>query len=122
MDIPNLSNSFQKLNELCSPRVISSFENMYVKVAKVKGTLPFHIHEDQDELFIIHKGSLIMEINNERIKLIEGDVFNVPKGMNHRPIAAEICEVILIEQKDTLHTGKTSYDITRDLEDQLKPL
>ena len=65
-----------------------------VKVAKVKGTLPFHIHEDQDELFIIHKGSLIMEINNERIKLIEGDVFNVPKGMNHRPIAAEICEVI----------------------------
>ena len=118
----NINESFEKVIEYCAPRVISSVENCYVKIAKVIGELPWHIHENEDELFIIHKGSLIMELENGSIPLNEGDVYLIEKGTNHRPIASEVCEVILIEKKTTEHTGKVDSEITKSLEDQLRPL
>jgi len=118
----NINESFEKVLEYCSPRIISSVENCYVKIAKVIGELPWHVHEKEDELFIIHSGSLVMELENELIPLKEGDVYLVKKGTNHRPVATEVCEVILIEKKSTEHTGKTMSEITRSLDDQLRQL
>ena len=77
MNPTNLDNSFDKVEEYCSPRIISSVENCYVKVAKVIGTLPFHTHEDEDELFIIHKGEMIIKQGTRAdylVSLIEGFV------------------------------------------------
>lgn len=118
----NIAESFAKLEELCSPRVISSVEDCYVKIAKVKGELPWHTHEDEDELFIIHSGSLVLEFEDRQIKMDPGDFYLVEKGKKHRPVAENICEVILIEKKTTAHTGNDDTDITRSIDEQLRPL
>ena len=81
-----------------------------------------HKHENEDELFIIHKGSMILEIEGESVVLNQGDVFLVEKGKEHRPIAEDVCEVILIEKKTTSHTGSVDSDITRSIDEQLRPL
>ena len=62
MKVKNINKSFKKVEELCSPRVISSVENCYIKIAKVKGKLPMHVHDNEDELFIIHRGTMILEV------------------------------------------------------------
>lgn len=118
----NLENSFEKVVEYCSPRIISSVENCYVKVAKVIGTLPFHTHENEDELFIIHNGEMIMELEDKKIQLSKGDIYLVKKGIRHRAVAEEVCEVVLIEKKTTSHTGSDKTEITRTLSEQLRPL
>lgn len=115
----NINDTLVTLEELCSPRVLSEVNNHYVKIAKVKGKLPMHKHKS-DELFIIHKGEMVMELEGELYNLREGDIFLVKKGQLHRPIANDICECILVEQKDLLHTGEEKFDITKSIEEQLK--
>jgi len=122
MNPTNIDDSFDKVVEYCSPRIISSVENCYVKVAKVIGTLPFHTHENEDELFIIHKGEMIMELEDKKIRLCKGDIYLVEKGIRHRPIADDVCEVVLIEKKTTAHTGSDDTEITRSIAEQLRPL
>lgn len=122
MNKVNINESFLKVEEYCSPRVISSVEDQYVKIAKVYGTLPLHTHETQDELFIIHKGKMILEVEGIKHNLVTGDIFLVEKGKEHRPICDEVCEVILVEKKNTSHTGSKDTSITKSIDEQLKPL
>lgn len=110
------------LTELWSPRVIAELDDSYVKVAKVQGTLAWHSHEDEDELFHILKGSLTIEMEDRTVVLREGDVFVVPKGVRHNPIAEHECLLMLIEKKTTLHTGAEVSDRTRSVSDQLRPV
>lgn len=86
------------LTELWSPRVIGELDDAYIKVAKVQGTLAWHSHENEDEMFL------------------------VPKGVRHNPVADEECLVMLIERKSTLHTGDVITKKTRSLDDQLRPI
>jgi mannose-6-phosphate isomerase-like protein (cupin superfamily) len=109
----------ESLTEFWSPRVIAELDNSYVKVAKLKGTLAWHNHEDEDELFLVLKGSLRIEFENGHVDLEEGDLQVVPKGAQHNPIAADECLVMLIERKSTLHTGDTRTSKTRDISEQL---
>ena len=110
------------LTELWSPRVIAELDDSYVKVAKVQGTLAWHSHEDEDELFHILKGSLTIEMEARTVVLREGDVFVVPKGVRHNPIAEHECHIMLIEKKTTLHTGIEVTDRTRSVSEQLRPV
>lgn len=110
------------LTELWSPRVIAEVDDSYVKVAKVHGTFGWHRHEHEDELFMILKGHLRIEMENAAVDLGEGDVFVVPKGTRHNPIAKEECHVLLIERKSTQHTGDMISEKTRSIADQLRPV
>ncbi len=110
------------LTELWSPRVIAEVDDVYIKVAKVKGTLAWHSHEDEDELFYVLHGSLRIEMESETVELNAGDVYVVPKGVRHNPIADEECHVMLIERKTTLHTGNELTEKTRTIEEQLRPI
>jgi mannose-6-phosphate isomerase-like protein (cupin superfamily) len=109
------------LTELWSPRVIAEVDDSYVKVAKIKGVFGWHAHEHEDELFLILAGHLRIEMENGAVDLDEGDVYVVPKGTRHNPIADEECHVLLIERKSTLHTGDMVTEKTRSLADQLRP-
>ncbi len=111
-----------ELAELWSPRVIAEVDDVYIKVAKVKGTLAWHSHEDEDELFYVLHGSLRIEMESETVELNAGDVYVVPKGVRHNPIADEECHVMLIERKTTLHTGNELTEKTRTIEEQLRPI
>lgn len=110
----------ESLSELWSPRVVAELDDSYVKVAKVQGTLAWHSHEHEDELFYILKGSLAIEMEDRVVVLREGETFVVPKGVRHNPVAEQECHIMLIERKSTLHTGSEVTAKTRSLEEQLR--
>lgn len=110
------------LTELWSPRVVAEVDDSYIKVAKLQGSLAWHSHEDEDELFLILKGNLRIEMEDRSVDLAEGEMFVVPKGVRHNPVAERECLVLLIERKSTLHTGDTVTERTRSIADQLRPL
>ncbi|WP_243382754.1 cupin domain-containing protein [Geothrix alkalitolerans] len=112
----------QSLTEFWSPRVIGELDDSYVKVARLKGQLTWHSHENEDELFYVLAGVLHIEMEENTVKVSPGEFFIVPKGVRHNPIADEECLVMLLERKTTLHTGNTVTNKTRSVEDQLRPL
>ena len=109
------------LSEHWSPRVVAELDDSFVKVAKVHGSLAWHSHENEDELFYILKGSLTIEMEGKTVVLREGEAYVVPKGVRHNPIAEHECHIMLIERKSTLHTGSEVTDKTRSLAEQLRP-
>jgi mannose-6-phosphate isomerase-like protein (cupin superfamily) len=110
------------LTELWSPRVIGEVDDSYVKVAKVRGSLAWHSHEDEDELFFVLKGTLRIEMESGAVQLQEGEMFVVPRGVRHNPVAEEECHVLLFERKSTLHTGNVRTERTRTVAEQLRPI
>ena len=110
------------LTELWSPRVIGEVDDAYIKVARVHGTLAWHSHADEDELFLVLKGRLAIELEERTVELGEGEMFVVPKGVRHNPVAEHECHLLLIERKTTRHTGEVVTDQTRSLDEQLRPL
>ena len=110
------------LQELWSPRVVGEVDDTYVKVARVQGTFTWHSHEHEDELFYILKGRLRIEMEGGSVELREGDLYVVPKGVRHNPVADEECHILLIERKSTLHTGNEITEKTRSVEEQLRPV
>lgn len=110
------------LTELWSPRIIGEVDDAYVKVARVHGTLAWHAHEDEDELFLVLEGRLRIEMDDRAVDLAEGEMFVVPKGVRHNPVAEQACLILLIERKSTRHTGNVTTDKTRTIAEQLRPL
>ena len=110
------------LPEYWSPCVIAEIDDCYVKVAKVRGSLAWHSHDDEDELFHVLSGSLRIEMDERTVLLGPGDVFVVPKGVRHNPVADEECLIMLIERKSTRHTGNIVTDKTRSIDEQLRPV
>ena len=110
------------LTELWSPRVVAEVNDAYIKVAKVHGTLAWHRHENEDELFLILQGHLRIEMESGSVELGEGEVFVVPKGVRHNPVADAECHLMLIERQTTLHTVDVVTDKTRSLADQLRAI
>ena len=108
------------LTELWSPRVIAEVDDAYIKVAKVEGTLAWHSHENEDELFLVLKGHLRIEMEDSAVELGEGEMFVVAKGVRHNPVAEQECHLMLIERKSTLHTGDVITAKTRSLAEQLR--
>ena len=116
----NLLEESKKISSYFSPRILSEVNDQYVKLAKIKGEdIPWHNHKNEDELFYIIEGSLLMEIENEpSFTMNSGDLFIVPKGINHRVSATEECLIMLIETKSTQHTGDVITSITKSIENQ----
>jgi mannose-6-phosphate isomerase-like protein (cupin superfamily) len=109
----------EKLADHWSPRVVGEVDDSYVKVAKVKGTLTWHSHEGEDELFLVLKGTLRIELEDRVLTLNAGELFVVPKGVRHNPVADEECLILLFERKSTAHTGEVVTDKTRSISEQL---
>lgn len=110
------------LTEFWSPRVVGEVDEAYIKVAKVQGSLVWHSHEAEDELFLVLKGHLRLELEDGAVELDEGEMFVVPKGVRHNPVAERECHLLLIERKSTLHTGAEVTERTRSVAEQLRPL
>lgn len=107
------------LTEFWSPRVVGAFDDNYVKVAKVQGTFGWHRHPDEDELFHILRGRLRIELRDGAVTLEAGQMFVVPRGVEHCPVAEEECLLMLVERKTTLHSGDSPNEKTRSIEEQL---
>lgn len=118
----NILENFSKIKDYFSPKVIGEVNGAYVKIAKIKGDeLPWHNHKNEDELFYIIEGTLLMEVEGiESFEMETGDLYIVKKGIQHRVSSKEECKIMLIENKTTAHTGEVKSSITKDITDQLK--
>ncbi len=112
----------ESLTEYWSPRVIAEVDDTYVKVAKVLGTLAWHAHEHEDELFFVLRGTMTLEMESGTVTLTAGQMYVVPRGVRHNPIAEAECLVMLVERKSTQHTGDEVTDRTRTISEQLRPV
>ncbi len=116
----NLLQEAEALTDYWSPSIVGEVNDQYVKVAKLKGELVWHSHENEDELFYILKGRLRIQYRDKNIDLQEGDMHVIERGVEHNPLAEEECLIALIETKTTLHTGNVVSDRSRSIEEQLK--
>lgn len=117
----NLKDAFVSLGKYFSPKIIGEVNDQYIKVVKIKGQeVPWHNHENEDELFYIIDGQLLMEIENQlEFTMKKGDLFVVKKGTNHRVSSKAECLIMLIEPKTTEHTGKVKSAISKSIEEQI---
>tara|TARA_R110000868_G_scaffold178203_3_gene417767 strand:+ start:1941 stop:2303 length:363 start_codon:yes stop_codon:yes gene_type:complete len=109
----NLLEKFDLFNDYWSPKIVGELNGQQVKIAKVKGEFVWHDHANEDELFMVVKGELKIQLKSQEIILNEGEVYIVPRGVEHKPIAEEECWILLFEPKKIEHTGKTVSKLTK---------
>ena len=108
----NLSEKFALIDEYWSPRIAGELNDSYVKLAKLKGEFIWHHHENEDELFLVVQGELVIELRDQKVELVEGEFVIIPKEVEHRPVAADEVHVMLIELKSTINTGNVQNERT----------
>jgi mannose-6-phosphate isomerase-like protein (cupin superfamily) len=109
----NFSNKFSQFNDLWSPRIIAQMNDYHFKLAKIQGEFVWHSHPETDEVFIIIKGSMDLHFRDGVIKLNTGEMYVVPKGVEHKPTAEGECHILLIEPAGTINTGDAGGELTR---------
>jgi mannose-6-phosphate isomerase-like protein (cupin superfamily) len=112
MDVVNLAEKFASFSEHWQPRIVGELNGQHVKLARLLGEFVWHHHENEDELFFVVRGTLRMEFRDRVVTLQEGELCIVPRGVEHRPVAAEEVLVMLFEPASTLNTGNVKSDRT----------
>ncbi len=109
----NINGKFNLFSETWTPKIIGELNGQYVKLAKVKNEFVWHSHENEDELFMIFKGTLYIDFRDRTEVIKEGEMIIVPKGVEHNPRTnGEEVWVLLFEPKETAHTGNVEHKRT----------
>lgn len=108
----NISQKLDLFNEYWSPRIVGELNDSHVKLVKLKGEFVWHQHENEDELFLVIKGKLLIKLRDRDLWLNEGEFVIIPKGAEHCPVAEEEVHVMLLEPKSTLNTGDQQNERT----------
>ena len=119
MDIVNIEQKLSLFSEHWSPKIVGELNGQHVKLAKLKGEFVWHKHISEDELFFVIKGSLTMEYRDKTVIINENEFLIVPKGVEHRPVAAEEVSIMLFEPATTLNTGDTEGELTKYILDKI---
>jgi len=112
MGVVNLAAKFELFDEQWTPKIVGELNGQYVKLAKIQGEFVWHAHEDEDELFLVVKGSLKIKMRDHEVVVNEGEFYIVPRGVEHFPVASEEAHVMLFEPKATAHTGDVQHERT----------
>ena len=101
----NFQEKFSKFTEHWSPKIIAQMNDYHFKLAKVQGEFIWHDHPETDEMFLVIKGRLDIHLRNGVVTLNEGEMYIVPKGVEHKPVAEKECHILLVEPAGTVNTG-----------------
>lgn len=112
MEKVNLQEKFNLFYEFWHPKIAGELNGAYIKLAKLKGEFVWHKHEQEDELFLVIQGTLLMQLRDRDITLTEGEFLIVSKGVEHCPVAEEEVQVLLLEPISTVNTGDAGGDRT----------
>ena len=112
MNVINIAQKFDLIQEYWQPRIAGELNDSYLKLAKLKGEFIWHQHENEDELFLVVKGKLLIKLRDRELLLREGEFTIIPKGVEHCPVAEDEVQVILLEPKSTLNTGDVQNERT----------
>lgn len=112
MQVINIAQKLNLFNEHWSPRIVGELNDSHIKLAKLHGEFVWHQHENEDEMFLIVKGKLLIKLREQDLWLNEGEFVIIPKGVEHCPVAEEEVHVMLLEPKSTLNTGDQQNERT----------
>ena len=113
----NFNEKFSKFNDYWSPRIIAELNDYQFKVVKIKDEFVWHSHAYTDEAFIVLAGEMWIKFTNKEIHLSKGEMFVVPKGINHKPYAKKECQVLIVEPKGVVNTGENYGELTKTNEE-----
>lgn len=113
MQAINLADKLSTFSEHWQPRVVGQFNGHDLMVVKVKGEFVWHKHDDTDDFFLVLSGRIIIQLRDGAVRLGPGEVFVVPKGVEHRPVAEDEAHILLIEPRGTPNTGNTATAAAR---------
>jgi len=116
MEKVNLAQKLTLFNEHWNPKIVGELNDSYVKVVKVKGEFVWHHHEEEDELFFVLNGRLLIQFRDRDVWLDEGEFLVVPRGVEHKPVAPEEVHIMLLEPKTVVNTGNVRNEKTAELE------
>lgn len=112
MDKIDLKEKLSMFSDHWSPKIVAEMNDYQIKLVKIEGDFVWHNHEDTDELFFVIEGSMEIEFEDKTVELNEGQMYVVPKGVNHKPRAQNECKVMLIEPRGVVNTGDSEGDLT----------
>jgi mannose-6-phosphate isomerase-like protein (cupin superfamily) len=101
----NFQEKLAKFSEHWTPKIIAQMNDYHFKLAKIRGEFIWHDHPETDEVFVVLKGRLEIQFRDGNVVLNKGEMFVVPKGVEHKPVAEEECHILLVEPAGTLNTG-----------------
>jgi mannose-6-phosphate isomerase-like protein (cupin superfamily) len=108
----NFLEKFSKFDEVYSPRVIAEMNDYQFKLARVMGDFVWHDHPDTDEVFIVVEGNLDIEFRDGKVSLQAGEMYVIPRGVEHKPTAESECKIMLVEPKGIVNTGDAGGELT----------
>ena len=111
-DAINIQEKFGLFSDHWSPKKIGELNGQQIILAKVRGEFVFHKHDNEDELFMVMKGQLIIELRERSVVVNPGEFYTVPRGVEHKPTAKEETHLLLFEPLSTKHTGDVMADVT----------
>ena len=107
----NFQNKLALFSEQWNPKVIAEMNNNQFKLVKIQGSFVWHEHNDTDEVFIVLSGKMEIEFRDGTVSLSTGEMYVVPKGIEHKPYAENECKILLVEPKGVVNTGKASGEL-----------
>ena len=110
----NLQAKLGKFSELFAPKIIAQMNDYHFKLVKAHGDFVWHSHADTDEVFVIIDGALTIEFRDGKVDLKAGEMFVIPKGIEHKPFAERECKLMLIEPAGTINTGASHTGLTAE--------
>ena len=110
----NFRDRLSRLTEHWSPRIVAQLNDYHFKLAKLQGEFVWHKHDDTDEAFIVLEGEMSIAFREGEVRLHTGEMFVVPKGVEHKPLATAECSVLLIEPAGTVNTGDVGGELTAE--------
>ena len=113
-DVVNLEEKFRRLRAYWQPRVVAELNDYQFKIVRVKGEFVWHDHADTDEAFLVLEGALRIELRDRAVDLGPGDLYVVPRGVEHRPVAEEEVKLLIVEPRGVVNTGGVRGDLTAE--------
>jgi mannose-6-phosphate isomerase-like protein (cupin superfamily) len=118
-EIVDIAGELARFSEHWSPKVVARLNDYEIKVVKIQGEFVWHTHDDTDELFFVQAGRLTIQLRDREVVLGPGQLYVVPRGVEHRPVAADEVHAILIEPKGVVNTGEAGGPLTASYDDSL---
>jgi len=108
----NFAEKFSQFSDLWSSKIVAQMNDYHFKLVKIQGEFVWHSHAQTDEVFIVLGGQMVIEFRDGSVELLEGEMFVVPKGVEHRPNAVGECRLLLVEPAGTVNTGDAGGERT----------
>lgn len=110
----NFTDKLAKFSEYWSPKVVAQMNDYEFKLVKIQGEFVWHSHAETDDVFIVLEGEMSIALPDGQVDLKAGEMFVVPKGVEHKPFAKNECKLLLVEPKGTINTGDAESGLTAE--------